>query len=697
MPLLNAADSVRLGLAVADKVYLGSALVWEGTPTQLTSLIFPLTYDELDATNSLSLTRSGGSGPHVTPDGFEGDGYEARYTYAALPSFVNAGGPLTLAATVAAPMVRNNSPRTDVVALTQNTVNGVHRVGLSVVTDTSGAATGAVALVVGASQQILGRPGWRYERRVPVLSANGGTVKPQGLLCLDADTLLFSVHFSDTESRTYKMRLSDKAILGEFTFGTSTYRHVAAFARRSNGEVWAGDYETGTLLQLDLDASFASGQASITKAIDCSAVRGFGAIEFATIAAQEYLLAGAYRTGSLSGYLYLYDVSLLAGASIGSNQEYRRYIIGRRVQGIAMREGALLVSRNTKYSGSVTGVIERFDLAGMVSSLATDAIVGGGTNLQYITGEWVAPSSYPEDLAVHPTTGEVFTSSEGAYEVGDFDGFLSLWSSDLSTFGATNHYAIEFDGNQTVSVKINNQLFGSLNWVLDTTAAVLAIGGPPQQAPGFASGYSWAKVSNVLLQDGALAPGQYDTLVNGGYESNALTAYEVPLTNPGAETGDTSGWTVESGGMAVRSANPPPLSGAWYFSAGSFVQSVSRQRVALSTAGVPTAAVDNDEAWVKLRWGQSAYSDQDPGGMGVRSLNGSNAAISTVYSPLAWTLGGGGAGGPWYWMPRSVAVSLPAGARSIDVLYNASGRTSGTNNDFYVDDVKAVVYSRAPV
>lgn len=695
MALLNAADSVRLGLAVADKVYLGTALVWEGTPAELTSLIFPLTYDELDATNSLSLTRAGGAGPHVTPDGFEGDGYEARYTYAALPSFVNAGGPLTLAATVAAPMVRNNSPRTDVVALTKNTVNGAHRMGISIVTDTSDAVTGVVALVVGSSQQVLSRPGWRYQRRVPVLSANGGTVKPQGLLVLDDSTLLFSVHFSDTESRAYKMNLSNGAITGEFTFGLVTYRHVASFARRSNGEVWAGDYETGTLLQLDLDASFASGQASITKAIDCSVVQGFGAIEFATIAAQEYLLVGTYNTGDLSGYLYLYDVSLLAGASIGSNQEYRRYTIGRRVQGLAMREGALLVSRNSKYGGTVTGVVERFDLAGMVSSLATGAVVGGGTNPQYITGEWVAPSSYPEDLAVHPTTGEVFTSSEGAYTVADTAGFLAVWSSTLSTFGATNHYAIEFDGSQTVSVKINNQPFVDLNWVLDTTAAVLTIGGPPQQAPGFAAGYSWAKVSNVLLQDGALASGQYDTLTSGGYEPNTLAAYEVALVNPGAETGDTSGWTVESGGMAVRSANPPPLSGAWYFSGGAFVQSVSRQRVALSVVGVPTADVDSGATWVKLRWGQAAYSDQDPGGMGVRSLNGSNATISTVYSPLAWTLGGGGAGGPWYWMPRSASVSLPTGARSVDVLYNASGRTGGTNNDFYVDDVSAVVYSTA--
>lgn len=668
-------------------------MVWQGATAAPNALIFPLTYDELDWTNSLTLARSGGSGPHITPDGFEGDGYGARYTYAALPSFVNAGGPLTLAATVTLPAVRANSARADVVSLCQNTAAAAQRMGLSVVTDAAGAVTGAVTLNVGLSQRVLGRPGWRYERRVPLLSANGGAAKPQALLFLDANTLLFSVHFSDTESRVYKMRLSDKAILGEFTFGTATYRHVAAFAKRSNGDVWAGDYETGTLLQLDLDASFGSGQASIIKVIDCSVMQGFGAIEFATIAAQEYLLAGTYNTGDLSGYLYLYDVSLLAGTSIGSNQEYRRYTIGRRVQGLAMREGSLLVSRNSKYGGAVTGVIERFNLAGMVADLATKTIVGGSNNPQYITGEWVAPSSYPEDLAVHPATGEVFTSSEGAYSVGDIDGFLSVWSSPLAIRGAANHYAMEFDGNQTVSVKVNNQLFGSLNWTLDTTAAVLTIGGSPQAAPGFASGFSWATVSNVLVQDAPLVAGQYQNLITGAYEQNALLTYTIPLTNPGAETGDTTGWTAEVGGMVVRAANPPPLSGSWYFSGGSFVQSVSRQRVSLSAAGVAASVLDAGGAWVKLRWGQTAYSDQDPGGMGVRALNASNGVLATTYSPLAYTLGGGGANGPWYWFPRSVPVGLPIGTRSVDVLYNASGRTSGTSNDFYVDDVSAVVYS----
>ncbi len=668
-------------------------MVWQGLPAALSALIFPLTYDELDSTDSLLLTRSGGAGPHITPEGFEGDGYEARYTYTNLPPFVNAGGPLTLAATVTLPVVRANAARADVVSLCQNTAGAAQRMGLSVITDAAGAVTGALALHVGLSQQVLGRPGWRYERRVPLLSANGGAAKPQALLFLDANTLLFSVHFSDTESRVYKMRLSDKAILGEFTFGTTTHRHVASMAMRSNGDVWAGDYETNTLLQLDIAASFSSGQATILKTITCAELPGFGAIAFATLSSQEYLLAGLYSTGDTSGYLYLYDVAALAGPALTIAASFRRYVIGRRIQGVVMRGGALLVSRNARYGGTVTGLIERLDLAGMVSTLANGSVVSSANNAQYITGEWVAPSGYPEDLAVHPTTNEVFTSSEGAYSVGDFDGFLSLWSSPLAIEGTANHYVVEFDGNQTVSVKINNQLFGSLNWVLDTTAAVLAIGGPPQQAPGFASGYSWAKVSNLLVQDAALTSAQYESLVTGAHESNALTAYVVPLANAGAEAGDTSGWTVESGGMAVRSANPPPLSGAWYFSGGSFVQSVSRQRVPLSAAGLNDATVDSGVAWAKLRWGQAAYSDQDPGGMGVRSLDAGNVMLSTVYSPLAYTLGGGGASGPWYWYPRSVAVGLPVGARSLDVLYNAASRTAGTNNDLYVDDVSLVIYS----
>lgn len=660
-----------------------------GVATAVQRAIFPLTYDEQDSTGAVTLTRSGGYGPHITPAGFEGDGYSARYT-APAPAWTNSG-PLTLAASVTLPLTMLGSAREEIVSLCTDDAAATRRLGLSVITDPRSAAVGAVAVSSAGNQQLIGRPGWRYEFRSPIISEGSYTAKPQAVLFLDGDTVLFSVHLDDTESRVYKVRLSDGALLGEFTFGTVTHRHVASFARRSNGDVWAGDYDTSALLRLDLDASFASGTAQILQTVDASELPGFGAIEFATLGDTEYLLSAQYSTADAGAYLYLHDAAQLAGSAITVAGRHRRWLLGRRLQGIAMRAGKLLAARNAVYGSTlVGGVIEQYDLDGMLQALTDGAVVSASV---YLLGSWSAPSAYPEDLAVNPSTGAVATPTEGAYAVADATGFLALWSSPLDYAGVCNDYAIEYNGAGQVLVRINGREWGALSWAPTTAAAVLTIGGLPQAAPGFDRGYSWATVANVLLQQGSPSAAEYAALFAGEHELQQLTAYPLTLTNAGAELGDTSGWTVESGGMTVRSSNPLPFEGAFYFTGGSFASSVSRQRLDLAAQGVPVAALDAGTAWAKIRWKQAAYGPNDPGGMGLRTLTAGDGTLATQYSGLAWTLGGPNAapGGPWF--PRSLPVALLATARKVDALYNASGRTSGTANDCYVDAIDVMVYA----
>uniref|UniRef100_A0A6M3J9P1 Putative von Willebrand domain containing protein n=1 Tax=viral metagenome TaxID=1070528 RepID=A0A6M3J9P1_9ZZZZ len=566
---------------------------------------------------------------------------------------------------------------------------------LANVPDTRSAIAGAIAIGAGTNQQIIGRPGWRYEFRSPILSEGANIAKPQGVLFLDSDTVLFSVHMNDTESRVFKVRLSDAAVLGQFSFGTTTHRHVAAFARRSNGEVWAGDYDSLSLLRLDLDTSFATGEAEITHTYSASSLPGLSAIEFATIGGTEYLLSGQYSTTETNSFLKLIQATDLSGSDYVTGDEFRNWNIGRRVQGLAMRSGKLLVARNALWANTTTlsGYIQEFDIDGMVTGLANNASVNSTTNPQYLLNQWDGPSTYVEDLAVHPVSKDVFTSTEGLYGVADFDGFLALWSSNLSPSGVRNDYTLEYFGSN-LSVKMNRQLWGLLPWTLTAPAGVLVVGGPPVVAPGFGMGYTWAQVSNLLVQNNSVSSEVADTLFSGGYETGELDVLTLTLTNPGAESGDTTGWTVESGGMTVRQASPLPYAGAYYFTGGSFVQSVSRQRLDLVAQGALIADLDAGTMWAKIRWKQSAYSNQDPGAMGLRMLTAAAATISTHYGPIAWTQGGGGAAGPWFWLPRSFPVDIPSGTRNLDALYNAGGRTSGTANDFYVDDIDIKLYSK---
>ncbi|WP_425915908.1 hypothetical protein [Pseudomonas sp. GWSMS-1] len=583
------------------------------------------------------------------------------------------------------------------VGLVTDDVTASPRIQIANVLDPRSAPEGGIAVICGGSEQIVGRPGWRYEFRSPVLSAGGYTAKPQALLFLDADTVAFSVHLDDTESRVYKLRLSDGALLGEFTFGTSTYQHIATFARRSNGDVWASDYDTNKLLRLDLEASFSSGAAVILDIYDTTALAPYvGSIEFVTVSGAEYLLLALFSTTETGIATYVIPASLLGTSIFTIGQEFKRFDIGRRIQGIAMRSGKMMVTRNALYgtSGAVNGYIQEIDIVGAITSLPTNSRIDASVNPTYLTGQWFGPSSYVEDVAIHPITNCIFVPTEGAYAVADEPGFLALWSSDLSYEGVRNDYVLEHDGEGQLKVSINGRLFGSYNLPLSVTAGALVVGGPPAGGAGFSGSFTTAVIANVLVQNQPLSIADRNTLFSGGYELRELKAYGLTLANPGAEAGNTSGWTVELGGMTVRQATPGPFNGAYYFTGGSFVQSVSRQRLSLLAQGLQVAELDSGLMWAKVRWKQSAYSDQDPGGMGLRMLNASAGTISTNYSPFAWTLGGGGAPGPWYWQPRSFPVLVPPGTRSIDALYNASGRTSGTANDFYVDDIEVTVYSK---
>ncbi|QEY70518.1 hypothetical protein [Pseudomonas denitrificans (nom. rej.)] len=668
-------------------------------PVVYNKLVFPLTYDEQDSTGAITLTRSGASGPLVTPAGFEGDGYGTRLLASSgLPSWLtDYTQPVSLLATI-----RNDAPfaasgRYVFASVCTNSANPDMLMEISLRPDSSGAPCGAVwgcgSFESGSNKMALFRYLYRYETRLPVLSVGANTGSPQAIYIIDSDTMLLSAHYNDTESKVFKIRLSDGVLLGQFSFGTTTYRHIAAFAKRSNGDFWAADYETFKLLRLDLDASFAAGTAVILSTYDMTAAGTGFSIEFVTVSGTEYLLAGNYyASDDVNSRLWVIPASLLSGTTFTVGSQYKRFQIGRRVQGIVMRSGQLLASRMHKSGGTQTsGWIERYDIVTDITSTATDSILTA-------IASWPAPSLYPEDMAIHPTTNKLYMPTEGYASLLDLDGWRSVWSADFdSSFrpvSQENNVTMEHNGSGAVTIKLNNRAFGSASWTMTVTPTRISIGGTPGGTAGFSGGFSFGLVRNLYFQNGPISDADYAAAVSGSYELNTLTAYTLTLTNPSAETGDTTGWTNETGTIAAKNtANRTPPDGTWYFDGGSNATVVARQRLDLVAQGISATDLDTGAMWAKIRWWQAAFDNNDPGGMGLRMLNGSSGTISTTYSPLAYTLGGTQVA-PFYWFPRSYPVTVPTLTRYLDALYNASGRTSGTNNDHYVDLVRVTVYKQ---
>lgn len=645
-------------------------------------IAYPLTYRETDAAGALTWVRQG-AGPHVTPLGFEGDGYEARYRATSLPAWLSsATAALTLHASIRPYPQRIKGAKDTIIHVGDNTNP---KLGLFVLADPANANWVYTALqgyAGGVQSMPVARPQWRYRLRFPSLSVGGYKARPQGIHFLDASTLLLTAHYEDTLSRCYKLTPAG-AVLGYFDFNpTLQSGHINSIAQAADGSVWfAGSQK---FFRVDLAASFAAQSAVVTATYTTPDIASFMAI--ATIGGSEYVLCGKYlETGT--PYLYVFPFALMVeGGTFDIASRTKRFVIEQRMQGIVFHGGKLYMAMNrmTGESGSI-GRLRRYTL---------DLSAADGSTLVAET-EWPAPSGYPEDIAVDPGTGELWSPTEGWAAVGDWDGFLGVWSSTLTGEAEENHVTAEFDGGANVTLKLNGQAFQTAAWSINQVVSAVSVGGPPQASPGMVGGFLIGNVRNIVIQDEALSTDAYQAAVSGAHEPYALTAYALSLTNPGAESG-AAGWTNDVGSIATRTSNPAAYAGSAYFTGGANAQTISRQRLdVLAQTALQGGDIDAGAIWAKVRWKQSSFdSAQDPGGMGIRLLDAAQAQLGLTYSGLAYVPNCAN-GGPHYWYPRCLSLPVAAGSRYVDAVFRAD-RSSGTNNDHYVDDISMVLYRQVP-
>jgi hypothetical protein len=658
-------------------------------------LAYPLTYDESDQNNSNTLTRLG-LAPHVTPQGFEGDGYQSRLKLSSLPSWLSShGGAVSFTAAVKL-HCETRGTRDTIAFIGVDDATANPKLEICALSDSElDAPVAGFRAYNGTSvtTRYFGASNWKYALRWPVLTSGGNTIRPQSHLFIDSSTLLICGHYDDTESRCYKINLSDNSSIGTFTFGTSTHKHVASFAKRFNGDVWCVDYDTGHALKIDLDTSFTNGTVSITADwnltnMGASVLTG---IEFVTVSGTEYVLIALYNA-STTTYLYVIPVTeMVDGSTFNLANRYKRFVLWRQCQGMAIRsaDGLLYMSHNATDTFN-NAPIYAVDISSQIASLAD-----GGTLVALRTHK--GPSRYPEDIKWHPSTGEAWVCTEGRQSVADNNGFLAYWRSPLVDNAAQeNRYTIDYNGSGTYTFYINGVLFDTLSLTPSATPAVMSIGGPPQASAGWANGFCVATVKGLAWKDSPFTAGELANLDSGAYESSSITTYMASLTNAGAESGASTGWTTESGGMGVRSSNPIPfyqsgVTNTQYFFGGTSVNTLARQRLLLETiTGLSAGAIDTLTAagnlWARVTWMQANFNGTDDnGGLGLRYLDATPTQLSLNYGAII------SAGLNQHWRRRTHAVTADSGARNVDIVQRMD-RTSGTNNDSYHDLIELTIY-----
>ena len=167
--------------------------------------------------------------------------------------------------------------------------------------------------------------------------------------------------------------------------------------------------------------------------------------------------------------------------------------------------------------------------------------------------------------------------------------------------------------------------------------------------------------------------------------ADQVETINLDIVNPGAETGDTTGWTNETGAIAVRSASPDPNEGSFYFTGGVVALSEAYQDVPFPSSWLTD--IDAGRVACKLIWAQNSFAGADDGRMGIEFLDDSSPDTdrqSFGFIRYATNIA------PTEWTQRTIRHRVPPGARYVRMRMRME-RDSGTNNDCYIDSITGVL------
>jgi hypothetical protein len=189
------------------------------------------------------------------------------------------------------------------------------------------------------------------------------------------------------------------------------------------------------------------------------------------------------------------------------------------------------------------------------------------------------------------------------------------------------------------------------------------------------------------------------TVADCYFDDCALTFYRytraMTLTNPGAESGNITGWTAESGTMVAQTtetAGTPtnvvgPRTGSYYFRMGANVTVTAYQDVAVD-AGDHTL-IDAGKA---VAWGggyTNGYDqDNDEGQLEIECRSSGGVVLATLTGGYGSGYGvGGGVGTDGGWRRTDVVGAIPANTRTLRFRLRGR-RAAGTQNNAYFDDLE---------
>lgn len=242
-----------------------------------------------------------------------------------------------------------------------------------------------------------------------------------------------------------------------------------------------------------------------------------------------------------------------------------------------------------------------------------------------------------------------------------------------------------------------SQVMNNLNSVNDCAGEKVDPGTEIIAGPGLQGGGALSQDVSLELSDTPVVPGSYNganitvdakgriTAASNGSGSGWA---ELTVSNPGGETGDTSGWTQVDGGFTASTANPSghtmvPIEGSYAFLAAAAANPKMYQIIDLSSYATQIDAGKVSTTLAVYACDTFTIGELPIVYMQWRDAASNQRAVSLTSSPIR-SIGAGA------WRAQETTGRVPPGTRSM-AIYVWANRADGTANNTAFDVVRAFV------
>lgn len=175
----------------------------------------------------------------------------------------------------------------------------------------------------------------------------------------------------------------------------------------------------------------------------------------------------------------------------------------------------------------------------------------------------------------------------------------------------------------------------------------------------------------------------YNTYYRAGH--GPQISHDYTITNPGAETGDMTGWTASIGvGMEATQTGLTPHFGSYHFGGGNYVEVESYQDITAVAGDITSTLIDSGNVILRLIYWGGSYISQDQARMYLKFYDGSPGSLIT---DTLNTQPGYGCHGYSTWIYHDIFYRMLPGTRTIR-MYMGAYRRNGTYNNGHIDDIE---------